>query len=72
MPKRILVLGITGVDKKQAMSNVAAYIRKNPLMQLTWEDVDFEKDYVIPTTPTGEFHNYLDALEDRSVTAAHS
>lgn len=59
MPKRVLVLGTTGVDKQTALSN----LKSNRSMSEETSNLhilDFEKDFIVP-----EFglYDYLDGLE---------
>jgi len=60
MPKRILILGVTGVDKQHAMSQLrqwrAAEADAGDLVL-----VDFEREFIEPRA--GSLYGYLDALE---------
>lgn len=60
MPKKILVLGITGVDKKKAIGKLLSFYKYERGVEDAPRVVDFETQYVQNIT---ELHEYLDDKE---------
>ena len=65
MAERVLLFGSTGVDKETVVANMLGCDDIGKLQQPDVLTVDFEKEYVLPSTSHGEFHDYLDALDEK-------
>ncbi len=59
-PKRILVLGITGVDKERAIDNLLDFYAEDPHGKPQPVAIDFEKQYI---PRIADLHEYLDEKE---------
>jgi len=60
MPKRVVVLGTTGLEKRQTIQRLIEY-KQNRDADYRAKVVDFEGDYICPSTPSGNLQDYLDA-----------